>query len=38
MNTSAKFWTLRIVVALVTASFFGNALYALMTWLNTHGS
>jgi hypothetical protein len=38
MITRTQFWTLRIVVALVTASFFGNALYALMTWLNTHGS
>jgi len=38
MITRNQFWTLRIVVALVTASFFGNALYALMTWLSIHGS
>lgn len=31
----APSWTLRIVVALVTVSFFGNALFALMSWL-TH--
>lgn len=38
MITRTQSWTLRIVVALVTASFFGNGLYALMTWINTHGS
>jgi hypothetical protein len=38
MISRTQFWTLRIVVALVTASFFGNALYALMTWLRTVGS
>jgi hypothetical protein len=31
----APSWTLRIVVALVTVSFFGNAVVALMHWL-TH--
>jgi len=38
MITRTQTWTLRIVVALVAASFFGNAAYALMTWLNTPGS
>ncbi|HUA54797.1 MAG TPA: hypothetical protein VMB81_21645 [Candidatus Sulfotelmatobacter sp.] len=36
--TRAQSWILRIVVALVAASFFGNALYALVTWLHTMGS
>jgi hypothetical protein len=36
MKSSFQSWTLRIVVVLVAASFFGNAVYALATWLNTH--
>jgi hypothetical protein len=35
MLTCTQTWTLRIVVALVTASFFGNAAYALVTWFNS---
>jgi len=38
MITRSQSWILRIVVALVAASFFGNAVYALMTWLHTLGS
>lgn len=38
MITRTQSWTLRIVVALVATSFFGNAVYALMTWLHTLGS
>ena len=34
-TTTAPSWTLRIVVALVAVSFFGNAVVALMHWL-TH--
>ncbi len=38
MKNRVQSWTLRIVVVLVTASFFGNAVYALMTWLHAQGS
>jgi hypothetical protein len=38
MSAKAQNWTLRIVVALVTASFIGNGFYALMVWLSAHGS
>jgi hypothetical protein len=38
MVTRAQSWTLRIVVVLVTASFVGNGLHALMVWFRTQGS
>jgi hypothetical protein len=38
MVSRAQHWTLRIVVALVAASFIGNGFYALMVWLRTQGS
>jgi len=33
MVTRTQFWTLRVVVALVAASFIGNGFHALMVWL-----
>jgi hypothetical protein len=38
MVTRTQDWTLRVVVALVTASFIGNGFYALMVWLRTQAS
>jgi hypothetical protein len=38
MVTRTQFWTLRVVVALVTAGFVANAAHALMVWLRATGS
>jgi hypothetical protein len=38
MVTRTQFWTLRVVVALVTAGFVANAAHALLVWFNAPGS
>jgi hypothetical protein len=38
MVSRAQHWTLRVVVALVTAGFIGSGFHALMVWLRSQGS